>query len=425
MLRSSSSRPVSFIMSVVLTCVLSLSTPLFSRPFDWQYSRFGTPFAVFYNPALIGNNPGYTLGVDFKYLDDENFDVRGVFVVPVSKIMTYEEHLNQQHSTNFKYPNASYRSSKSAFSVGGMYTSNEDIFLSLGLVTPVNSIHTGVSVDVLDSDGDQTISANVAFSADIPRMMKNSALRLAFHKTVVDDKGTADFFGISVGAGGTLSSSPRMHYLPYDFMLRFNIRDDGAISNTEGTARLNFDLSHIHTSNENLGQTITGSAGVSFIRPRNESIKHKFFASLGVVFINRSSSTAVIGGYGEGNEKYGTIFHSAFRRTTIGDDGLRVGLEAQDVGSGQFLFSLQVDGNINLRSWVLRIDNERGSSIKTFSGGNIIPSSVLWDGLNSVGEAVNDNVVNVRLVLHGERGRVIESNLVQFERDNVGRLILL
>jgi hypothetical protein len=182
-------------------------------------------------------------------------------------------------------------------------------------------------------------------------------------------------------------------------------------------ARVNLDLAYIHTSRETFGQAVSASLGYNFIRRRNGIVDHKFFASFGAVFINRSSSSALLGSYGESDEKYGTFFYNYFRKgaAIASDNDIKPTVSMREADSGKVLFGLG-SGGANITSWVLRIENQRGANIRTFSGGNTLPSSVLWDGLSWLGEPVKDEVVLAKLVLKGER-RVAESDIIMIERD--------
>jgi hypothetical protein len=205
-----------------------------------------------------------------------------------------------------------------------------------------------------------------------------------------------------------------MYSIPYDLFFYFHMKD-GKVDRVEGMARINLDLTTGLMSRGTIGQTIAGSVGYNFVRRNNGLIDHKFFASLGIVFINRSSGAAVLAGYGAGSEMFGAATFSSFRKDGFGGDGdIAVNLGLRKMDDGQYLFNLG-SGGPTIRSWVLRIDNVRGANIRTFSGGNAIPSSILWDGLNAEGVAVDEEIIYAKFVVKGDR-RVVESNVVVIER---------
>jgi hypothetical protein len=201
----------------------------------------------------------------------------------------------------------------------------------------------------------------------------------------------------------------RMYFLPYDFFFNFYV-EDGGVSKVEGTARVNLDLTSSIMSRGENGQTAAGSLGYSFVRKSNGLIDHKFFASLGIVFVNRSSSAALLGSYNQDNEKFGAVTFSSFQKES---GNVFAALELRETNDGQTLFSLKSGGAA--RSWVLRIDNVRGGNIRTFSGGSIVPSSILWDGLNSQGQFVDEEIIYVKLVVRGAN-KVVESNTIAIEQ---------
>jgi hypothetical protein len=384
------------------------------RPFDLQYSRLGIPFSIFYNPGLLGNNSGYTFGFDAMHIDSANYDVRGAVVIPIGKVMKYDDHIRENSGNKyFKYANTSHKSSKFAISAGGMYVNEENFQLSAGFAVPLNLVQSGVAVDFTQGDDDPVITAKVGFSADIPPVMKGNLLHLTFHNLIATERNGANDFGISVGVSGIPFSSPRMFYMPYDFFFHVNL-DSGGVSAVEGLARINLDLTSIYTSVGAAGQTVSASLGYNFIRQKNEAVTHKFFASLGVVFIGKSSSTAISGSYGDGDEKHGMIVYSAFGDNGVtGDKGIHAAMTVVKIDE-KYLFDIESGGS-SVRSWVLRIDDQKGANVKTFSGGNIVPSSILWDGLTSGGLPVEDGILLAKLVIMGKNS-VIQSNTIEIER---------
>jgi len=95
------------------------------------------------------------------------------------------------------------------------------------------------------------------------------------------------------------------------------------------------------------------------------------------------------------------------------DDYLISRLECASVDGGRMVFGMNAGGGA-VNSWVLKIETHGGNSIKTFSGGNVLPSSVLWDGLSSEGNELEDDIVYVKLVVRGEK-KVIESKMMSVE----------
>jgi len=397
--------------------ILLLFSVAFARPFDWQYNRIGTPFAVFYNPSLLGSNPGYTFGLDTRS-DDDTYDIRGALTIPVSRVMRRELLLKDNSNRYFRYANQSYRSSKSAVSIGSVYRGPDDYQVSAGFAAPIRLVQSGMSIDVFYKDEQPSGALNLAFNADMPRFMKNNKmLYVGINNLAVSERdGTNDPI-FSIGTAGVWTSNPRQFYTPYDMSLDCYIKN-GGIDKMVGTARVGLDLTTVHTSRETFGQLPAGALGYRLVRFNGGDVEHHFFINFGITFINKSSSAAILGSYGRGDEKHVAAFYNSFKRgEALGTDSdIRAGLAYNDAGGGRLLFALSSAGT-TVRDWVLRIENPKGGTIRTFSGGNVVPSSILWDGLNADGSAMEEELIYVKLVLKGET-RVVESNTVGIEFSN-------
>ena len=398
-----------FLLFIMLLFSLSLC-----RPFDWQHSRINIPFAVFYNPSLLGNNPGYTFGLDAGYIDSANYNIRGAAVIPIGAVADIDWHIQRSaDDKHFKYPNVSRRSGRTALSVGGMYAGDDCYQITAGFTAPVSLIQTGASVDAVYRDRQSILSLNAGLSADIKQMMGGGILHLMFHNIAANERNGANDFGFSIGSSGIPFSDSRWNFAPYDVNFRFHIKS-GNIDAIDGTLRLNFDFGSAHITRGSTGTAVTGSVGYNFFRRDEDDIDHKVFAALGVTFINRSSAASFSGGYIAEGEMYGSAAYSSFKKERAEDGGLRPALSFKKKEDNNIIFDLR-NRSQNIKSWVLRIDGQTGSSIKTFSGGNVVPSSILWDGLMSDGSEVLDETITARLVLISS-GRIMESNTVVIEK---------
>jgi hypothetical protein len=139
------------------------------------------------------------------------------------------------------------------------------------------------------------------------------------------------------------------------------------------------------------------------------------------VFINRASSAAVWGGYGREEGRYGALMYNSFResnRSLFASDDITAVLKHSETDSGQILFTLDCRGT-NIESWVLRIDGLGDRTVKTFSGGNVVPATIRWDKLDSEGNPLKENEpVHARLVVKRRNGVVVESNRVDIAAQN-------
>jgi len=147
-------------------------------------------------------------------------------------------------------------------------------------------------------------------------------------------------------------------------------------------------------------------------------VSHTLFASLGIELVNKASASALAGGYGISSERdyeaYGAFMYSFVNKTGVGtDNDLISHVYCSTADSNRVVFGLYA-GDANINSWVMKIETHGGNNIKTFSGGNVIPASIIWDGLTSEGNRLDDDVVYVKLIVRGDK-RVVESDKISVE----------
>jgi len=414
------------INTLVLMIVFLLPRQTFSRPFDWYYSRFATPLALFYNPALLGANPGPTIGVDMCYADTLDYDMRLALTIPLSRVQRREEYLreNVRRNRKYDYANPSYMSSESAISFGGVYLGGEDYNLSIGFATPIRMIQTGLSFYLTHINEVVTGTVNLGFSASVMRsgivyFMINNINIYNVNNVLTNSRYDTNDIGFSLGTSGSPFSDTSKIFLPYDIVFTYTPKGDiVTIGKLEGMLRLNLDLTYIYTNRDIIGQMAVASVGYGFIRNERGAVSHKVFASAGLEFVNRASSSALAGGYGSrsgrDSETHAAFMYSLVNKTGVGtDNDLTSRIYCSAVDSSQVVFGLYA-GNADINSWVMKIETHGGDNIKTFSGGNVIPSSIIWDGLNSEGDKLEDDIVYAKLVVRGEK-KVVESNMVSVE----------
>jgi hypothetical protein len=415
----------------MLLTVFFLYLQASARPFDWYYSRFATPFALFYNPALLGSNPGTTFGFDTRYADSADYDARLTLTVPLSRVLKREEHLREGAKRNRKYgyANPSYMSSEAAISFGGVYANGEDYNLSLGFAAPVRAVQAGLSLnlayrkDAATGSDAATGIINLGFSANVMRsgivyFAVNNINVYNVNNMLTNDRNNAGDLGFSLGTSGSPFSDTNKIFLPYDIMFTYAPKSDKiTVGRLSGILRLNLDLTYIYTNRGITGQMAVASVGYGFIRDENRALSHNVFASLGMEFVNKASSAALAGGYGTRSgrgETHGAFMYSLINKTGVGTDNdlvSRIYCLAAD--SGRVVFGLYA-GDADISSWVLKIETHGGDNIKTFSGGNVIPASIIWDGLTSEGGKLEDDIIYAKLVVKG-REKVVESDMVSVE----------
>lgn len=420
------------ICAFALFTIFLLSVKAPTRPFDWYYSRFATPFALFCNPALFGSNPGPTIGFDTRYVDTTDYDARLAVTIPLSRVLKREEHLRESVRRNrkYNYANSSYMSSASAISFGGIYAGAENYDLGIGFATPIRMVQTGLSLNLAHrgeaANGNEMVSGTVdiGFSANVMSsgivyFMINNINIYNFNNMVVRDWRDENDLGFSLGTSGSPFSDTSKIFLPYDILFSYTPKGDKImVGRLTGILRLNLDLTYLYTSRDITGQMAVASIGYGFVRDEHRNISHNVFVSLGLEFVNRASSSALAGGYGVrsggGDETHGAFMYSFVNKTGVGTDNdlvSRIYCAAAD--SNRVVFGLYA-GDADINSWVLKIETHGGGNIKTFSGGNVIPGSVLWDGLSSEGLTLDDDVVYAKLVVRGKE-KVVESEMVSVE----------
>lgn len=412
---------------LILPAIFSLSPQVSARPFDWYYSRFATPFAVFYNPALLGSNPGATVGFDTRYTDSADYDARLAFTFPLSRVMKREEHQREGARRNRKYgyANPSYMSSETSISFGGIYAAGEEYNLGIGFATPVRMVQTGISLGLAYRNDTTYVNRNIAvgmvnlgFSANV---MRSGIVYFAANKAnniFQSGQNYVNDISFSIGTSGSPFSDTSRIFLPYDILFTYMPKGDKiTVGRLTGMLRLNLDLTYIYTSRDIIGQMAVASVGYGFLRDERRRISHNVFASVGMEFVNKSSSSALAGGYGVRNERsetLGAFMYSLVNKTGVAtDDYLVSRLQCAAVDSGRVVFGMNT-GGAAVNSWVLKIETHGGTNIKTFSGGNVIPASILWDGLSSEGDKLEDDIVYAKLVVRGKE-KVVESGIISVE----------
>jgi hypothetical protein len=378
------------------------------------------------------------MGFDTRYADSADYDARFALTVPLGRVLRREEHIRESARGNrkYSYANPSYMSSASSISFGGIYAGGEDYDLGIGFAAPVRMVQTGLSLNLAhrgsSATGYEMVSGtvNLGFSANV---MSSGIVYFAVNNIniynvntmLTGDRKEENDLGFSLGTSGSPFSDTGKIFLPYDILFTYTPKGDKVtIGRLAGMLRLNLDLTYIYTSRGITGQMAVASAGYGFVRDEYRRISHSVFASLGMEFVNKASSAALAGGYGSrggynarnrsGNDTHGAFMYSLVNKTGVGTDNdlvSRIYCAAAD--SDHVVFGLYT-GNADINSWVLKIETHGGGNIKTFSGGNVIPASILWDGLSSEGGKLEDDIIYAKLVVRG-REKVAESEMVSVE----------
>jgi hypothetical protein len=295
------------------------------RPFDWNWSYIGTPFAVFYNPALINSRDGYFLAVESKYIDETNYDARGALVVPIAEFEMFGTYGGADAFSTMRC-----QSSGLSASVGGEYVGESHYKISTGVAARHPVVQLGASFDIANLDNKfPVLSSDIALGIYLhkdygwrsglygglfaPAIMKQFSF--IFHNFYVSERDSTNLFGVSAGVGGPLMIGPLTltGFVPYELMFSCYF-DKASIVRWERTLRFNLDLSTLALiADHGIGSVLT--IGHSAINTSNGQRNSKYFVNLGIVFLRGyipSHIVSAFGGYAGGGEKSGAILYNLY-----------------------------------------------------------------------------------------------------------------
>jgi len=371
-----------FSLLAVLFCYVSLN----GRQLDLQYNHIGLPFAVFYNPSLIYDDSGLSFGVDTRYGDKDNHDVRAVFTVPVIKT----------------------DNTGGAFSVGMLYDSYDNYRISAGFGSYLRYFKFGASFDVTshdkidNSDDDKLgLGVNLAVSADI---MERRTVSFVFHNVLVDERDETNSRGLTLGLGGVLSPNLLLNSRVTGYI------DKGAARRTEGGATLSFYIPQFILKN-NIGYSMNASAGFDIVHfYQGRKTDNKFFMNIGVSVLKKPNLCAALFGIDKDRSYIALLYNSDKKEY---DGAVYSNLKFTESDSSMY-FHLECGGKIE--SWILSLEEGSGKVVRTFSGGNVVPQTIEWDGLDYKGDAVEGQPIRARLIVKDKRKSVRESETVVIKR---------
>ena len=377
-------RKVNFSLLAILFCYVSP----FGGQLDLQYNHVGLPFAVFYNPSLIYDNSGVSFGVDTRYAGKNNHDVRAALTIPVV------------NSVNVG----------SAFSVGMLYDSYDNYQISTGFGTYFKYFKLGASFDIIsrekiDSGNDEKLGlcVNLALAADI---MERRTVSFVFHNVLVDERNERNVHGLTLGFGGILNPNLLLNTRVTGYI------DKGAARRTEGGASLNFYIPQFILKN-NIDYSMNASTGFDIIHYyQGRKTNNKFFMNIGVALFKKPTLAAALIGVDKNSSYIAFLYNS---NNAEYNENIYSNLKLTESDNGQQFFHLEY-GSGKIESWVLSLEEGSGRIVRTFSGGNVIPSVIEWDGLNYKGDIVKDQAIRARLVIQDKRKNVRESETIVIKR---------
>jgi len=355
----------------------------FGRQLDLQYSHVGLPFAVFYNPSLIYDNSGVSLGADMRYADKKNNDVRVAINVPVAK------------SENMG----------GAFSVGMLYDSYDNYQISTGFGANTKYFQFGTVFNIVHCDETEDEEERLGLLVDLAFSKEITARRIAsvvFRNVLVDERTDENRYGLTLGFGGVLNPN---------LLLNTNFTgyiDKGKVKRTEGGASINFYIPQFILKNS-VDYSMNASTGFDITRDQGKSINNKFFMNIGVSFFRKPHLAAALIGVNK-NENYFAVLYNSGKEEF--ENNLHANLKFTKSDCGKQYFHIEC-GGANVDSWILHLEDGSGRVIRTFSGGNVVPQTIEWNGLDYKGDSAEDlQAIRARLVVQDKRRNVRDSETI-------------
>jgi len=375
-----------FSLLIILFCYISP----FARQLDLQYNHVGLPFAVFYNPSLIYDNSGVSFGADTRYADKNNHDVRIALTIPAARFVD----------------------AGSAFSVGMLYHSDDSYQISTGFGADINYFKFGTSFDIVnygkiydDDDEDKKfgLCVNFAFARE---MMEYGIVSVVFHNILVDERNGENRRGLTFGLGGALNP-----YLLLNTRMTGYIDSEYKAKRTETGASFNFYIPQFILNNK-FDYSMNAATGFDIIRNSGKKINNKFFMNVGVSLFKKPTLAGALIGVDK-NSNYLAVLYNSDK--TDYNETLSSNLKFTESDNGQLFFHLEC-GSRKIESWILNLENGSGKTVRTFSGGNVVPQTIEWNGLDYKGDSVKDQAIRAKLVIQDRRKNVSESETIVIKR---------
>lgn len=374
----------------------------FAGQLDLQYNHVGLPFAVFYNSSLIYDNSGVSLGVDTRYAGKNNHDVRASLTVPVAKAGGEKGYRSEYEDEDWFT-----RGLGGAFSVGMLYDSYDNYQISTGFGAYTKYFQFGASFDILyddkieDENEKLGLAVNLALAKEI---MEHRLVSLVFRNVLVDERNERNWRGLTFGFGGVLNPNLILNTRLTGYV------DRGKAKCMEGGASLNFYIPQFILKSS-VDYSMNASAGFDIIRPQGQKTDNKFFMNIGVSLFRKSALTAALVGVDKSQNYLALLYNSNKKE----DSALYLNLKFTESDSGKQFFHPEC-GSGKIESWILSLEDGGGRVIRTFSGGNIIPRTIEWDGLDYKEVFVKDLAIRAKLVVHDKRKNIYESETIIIKR---------
>lgn len=354
-----------FFISRLFLFVLILSVYTPGGPLNGNYSSYGLPLSIFYDPSLLSDQVGYPAGFQFRLNSERKMDAQGSFIVPLDN-----------SGLSFGYQNE-----------------KGTAVVSSGFGHGTGLLDFGSTFSFHFINKQPQLSVRAAFSKSLNKQ------RVSFitENIVVSERDSSLSAGFRLNING-----PFLHYknlLSYDFSFYSYLNKEfNGVSDIGGICRINF--------SSKKAPMIDVSSGFEIRHKHRTGFELRYFLSLGAFTFLKPSLAGIYAGYERMHESsqedlYGAFYFNPFEKMDRSSPEVALKYKKNEKRGYYFAISCEDESNgSGIKNWVLVISalkKKNGHIIKTFSGGSVAPSVIRWDGKNSEGARVTQEKVYVKL----------------------------
>lgn len=354
--------------------------PLYSNPFESEFNFYGLPYLIFTNPALLSTQDGNPSGVQFYYnTSEKEFGFKG------ASILTFKDN---------------------SFSLG--YVSGSDprhrVYSAYSYRYRIFHFGSSYSVSFFPDDPSLTVDFGAAVN------VSGRFISLTGNNLIGTDSILSRFNRkVSLSACGVF---PYLHFLGFDCAYYMNFFDE--------KEKVPFHGGRLLLAGK--GPTffpVQVSLGIDVFSDKDRIIREKVSGSLGFFIKIGEMGTGIFSGahYDLSNMDkgfYGCIFFNPtlfYDRTPPVIDLEIYSSEEQKEKKGIYLkiICYEKGESSGIKNWTVvfsTLPSKEGEIIKTFSGGNLPPSTVYWDRKDSSGRFLENEKCYVRIVVYDRNNNV-------------------
>jgi len=377
-----------FLYVLWLPCLMI--TPGFSSPLVIGNDGFGNPFLIINNPAMINRQKGVPIGFSFYY----NTSLQKYLIL-----------------TGF-----SESFDKSAFSINYLKDTQEEYNrFSTAFSTACKMISFGASFHFLffDEEPDFTLDAGITY-----HFKERRYIGLVMKNILEIDNGNELLAReLCLTGGGNIPKVDRLFFTAKARGILFDFKEkDYGYGGDINVHKFIF-------NNPSLSIYLKGTV----LYAHDKNLTWNMESLLGYHHRFNRFSLGIYAGYkhyslSEMNSVVFSIYYNPLFKRKIGDLDCSLELNSSKMTpNGDNIHdnvvitirgSFQKD-EVRIKRWTILITDEKdrkGAVIKTFSGGNVPPTSIVWEGRNNEGNLVKNGTYYIKLILVDSINRVISSS---------------